>query len=64
MIVQRNFIGAWHSIAKLQHSVVQKKLQLDKEKLEMKLSFILHSHVSTISHHPNSRDCTLQVQTA
>ncbi|KAG5551879.1 hypothetical protein RHGRI_010103 [Rhododendron griersonianum] len=45
---ERNFIGAWHSIAKLQHSVVQKKLQLDKEKLEMKLSFILHSHIKSL----------------
>ncbi|XP_058209008.1 QWRF motif-containing protein 3-like [Rhododendron vialii] len=45
---ESKFIGAWHSITKLQHSVVQKKLQLDKEKLEMKLSFILHSHIKSL----------------
>ncbi|KAI8558624.1 hypothetical protein RHMOL_Rhmol04G0110400 [Rhododendron molle] len=45
---ESNFIGAWHSITKLQHSVVQKKLQLDKEKLEMKLNFILHSHIKSL----------------
>lgn len=34
---------------KLRQSVVQKRLQLQKEKLEMKLNLILHSQVSNLS---------------
>ncbi|CAL5391637.1 unnamed protein product [Camellia sinensis] len=34
--------------AELQHSVLQKKLQLEKEKLEMKLNFILYSQIKSL----------------
>ncbi|KAG8364653.1 hypothetical protein BUALT_Bualt18G0020200 [Buddleja alternifolia] len=39
--VQRNILYAWNGLIKLQHSVLQKKLQLQKEKLDMKLNYIL-----------------------
>uniref|UniRef100_A0A803QK73 Uncharacterized protein n=1 Tax=Cannabis sativa TaxID=3483 RepID=A0A803QK73_CANSA len=41
--VKRNLSSAWDGLTKLQHSVVQKRIQLQKEKLEMKLNFILQS---------------------
>lgn len=46
-VSQSNLICASYGLTKLQHSVVQKKLQLQKEKLEMKLNFILQSEVSS-----------------
>lgn len=39
---------ALDGLAKLRHSVMQKKIELEKEKLEMKLSFVLHSQVSVV----------------
>ncbi|KAK4255454.1 hypothetical protein QN277_008456 [Acacia crassicarpa] len=42
---QSNLQYAWNGITKLQHSVMQKKMQYEKEKLEMKLNFIIHSHI-------------------
>lgn len=45
--VQRKFICAWDALTKLQHSVAEKKLQLEKEKLDMKLNNILSSQVSS-----------------
>ncbi|WJZ99450.1 hypothetical protein VitviT2T_017895 [Vitis vinifera] len=42
---QSNLIYALDSLTQLQHSVVQKKLQLARENLEMKLNFILHSQI-------------------
>ncbi|XP_024021001.1 QWRF motif-containing protein 3 [Morus notabilis] len=36
-------ICAWDGLTKLQHSVVQKKLQLQREKLEIKLNSVLQS---------------------
>ncbi|CAL5336677.1 unnamed protein product [Camellia sinensis] len=45
---ESNLIYACNSIAKLQHSVLQKKLQLEKEKLEMKLNFILYSQIKSL----------------
>ncbi|XP_062104708.1 QWRF motif-containing protein 3 [Humulus lupulus] len=41
--VKINLSSAWDGLTKLQHSVVQKRIQLQKEKLEMKLNFILQS---------------------
>ncbi|KAK4486906.1 hypothetical protein RD792_006215 [Penstemon davidsonii] len=46
--MESNFFCAWNSLTKLQHSVVQKKLQLQKEKLEMKLNYILQSQVKEL----------------
>lgn len=46
MFLQKNLLYGWNSVTKLQHSVTQKKLQLHKEKLQMKLDFILQSQVS------------------
>lgn len=43
---QDTLLYAMDSIAKLRHSVTQKKLQLQKEKLQMKLRFLLTSQVS------------------
>ncbi|KAH7843538.1 hypothetical protein Vadar_017899 [Vaccinium darrowii] len=45
---ESNFVGAFNSLTELQHSVVQKKLQLEEEKLGMKLNFILHSHIKAL----------------
>ncbi|KAK9285082.1 hypothetical protein L1049_024267 [Liquidambar formosana] len=45
---ETKLLCAWDSLTKLQHSVVQKKLQLQKEKLEMKLNFILHSQIKPL----------------
>ncbi|KAL2477981.1 QWRF motif-containing protein 3-like [Forsythia ovata] len=42
---QSNLLYAWDGLIKLQQSVLQKKLQLQKEKLEMKLNYILQSQV-------------------
>ncbi|KAL6975791.1 hypothetical protein U1Q18_024587, partial [Sarracenia purpurea var. burkii] len=41
-------VHAWKSLTKLQHSVLEKKLQLEKDKLEMKLNFLLHSQVKSL----------------
>lgn len=46
MVLQNNLLCAWDTITKLGHSVLHKKLQLQKEKLDMKLDFILMSQVS------------------
>lgn len=46
--MQRNVICAWESLTRLRHSVVQKRLQLEKRRLEMKLNFVLRSQVSSI----------------
>ncbi|KAI3774184.1 hypothetical protein L1987_48729 [Smallanthus sonchifolius] len=39
---------AWKSIAKLQQSVLQKRIQIQKEKLEMKLNYIFHSQMKML----------------
>jgi hypothetical protein len=44
---QRNLLYAWDGLTKLRRSVVHKKLQLEKEKLDMKLNYILYSQVSS-----------------
>lgn len=40
-------MNAWDSLMKLRLSVLHKKLKFQKERLEMKLNFILHSQVRT-----------------
>ncbi|XP_059663876.1 QWRF motif-containing protein 3 [Cornus florida] len=45
---ESNLLSAWNSLAKLQYSVVQKKLKLEKEKLEMKLNFMVHSQIKPL----------------
>ncbi|XP_073157968.1 QWRF motif-containing protein 3-like isoform X3 [Henckelia pumila] len=45
---ERDFLYAWNSIDKLQHSVVQKKLQLQSERLEFKFNYILTSHMKQL----------------
>ncbi|XP_075083471.1 QWRF motif-containing protein 3-like [Nicotiana tabacum] len=40
---EANLVHAWDGLIKLRQSVVQKKLQLQRQKLDMKLSFILHA---------------------
>ncbi|KAK8569628.1 hypothetical protein V6N13_046677 [Hibiscus sabdariffa] len=46
--VQNYLLYGWNSLMKLQHSVVQKKLKLQKEKLEIKLDFILQSQMKAL----------------
>ncbi|GMI99675.1 QWRF domain containing 3 [Hibiscus trionum] len=46
--VRNNLLSGWNSLMKLQHSVVQKKLKLQKEKLEIKLDFILQSQMKAL----------------
>ncbi|KAL5581913.1 hypothetical protein UlMin_014355 [Ulmus minor] len=41
--VESNLVYAWEGLKKLQSSVVQKRIQLEKEKLDLKLNFILQS---------------------
>ncbi|XP_019193680.1 PREDICTED: QWRF motif-containing protein 3-like [Ipomoea nil] len=45
---KNNSIYAWDGLAKLHHSVMQKKLQLQKEKMEMKLTYVLHSQIKLL----------------
>ncbi|XP_052206735.1 QWRF motif-containing protein 3-like [Diospyros lotus] len=45
---ERNLIYAWNCVKKLEQSVIRKKLQLEKEKLEMKLNFILLSQIKLL----------------
>ncbi|GMJ06436.1 QWRF domain containing 3 [Hibiscus trionum] len=46
--VQNYLLNGWNSLMKLQHSVVQKKLKLQKEKLEIKLDFLLQSQMKAL----------------
>ncbi|KAH6825135.1 hypothetical protein C2S53_008681 [Perilla frutescens var. hirtella] len=41
-------IHVWNALIKLQQSVLQKKLQLQKEKLKMKLDYIVHSQIKAL----------------
>ncbi|CAB4304845.1 unnamed protein product [Prunus armeniaca] len=45
---QSNVIYAWDSLIKLRHSVLQKKLKLEKEKLDLKLNSILRSQLKPL----------------
>ncbi|XP_038705246.1 QWRF motif-containing protein 3 [Tripterygium wilfordii] len=46
--VEKNLLNACDSLTKLRHSVLQKNLRLQKEKMEMKLEFILHSQIKPL----------------
>ncbi|KAM1324249.1 hypothetical protein PS2_045030 [Malus domestica] len=46
---QINVLYAWDGLMKLQHSVLQKKVKLHKEKLDMKLNFILYSQLKPLA---------------
>ncbi|KAI3765601.1 hypothetical protein L2E82_15639 [Cichorium intybus] len=46
--VKKDLLHVWENMAKLQQSVLQKKLRLEKEKLEMKLNFILHAQMKML----------------
>ncbi|CAI9280170.1 unnamed protein product [Lactuca saligna] len=45
---KKDLLHAWENITKLQQSVLQKRLRLEREKLEMKLNFILHSQMKML----------------
>ncbi|XP_055824512.1 QWRF motif-containing protein 3 [Solanum dulcamara] len=45
---EANLVYALDGVIKLRQSVVQKKLQLQRQKLEMKLSFVLHSQIKLL----------------
>ncbi|GKU96550.1 hypothetical protein SLEP1_g9774 [Rubroshorea leprosula] len=45
---ESNLLCAWSSLVILQHSVLYKKLQLQKENLEMKLDLILQSQIKPL----------------
>ncbi|XP_076923573.1 QWRF motif-containing protein 3-like [Bidens hawaiensis] len=45
---ENKLLCGYESVAKLRQSVVQKRLQLQKEKLEMKLNLILHSQTKML----------------
>ncbi|XP_020215201.1 QWRF motif-containing protein 3 [Cajanus cajan] len=45
---ESNLICAMDGLAKLRHSVMQKKIELEREKLEMKLIFVLHSQMKLL----------------
>ncbi|XP_021281894.1 QWRF motif-containing protein 3 [Herrania umbratica] len=46
--VENYLLSGWNSTVKLQHSVLQKKLKLQKEKLEIKMDFILQSQMKAL----------------
>ncbi|XP_022856159.1 QWRF motif-containing protein 3-like [Olea europaea var. sylvestris] len=45
---ESNLLHAWDGLVKLQHSVLQKKLELQHGKLEMKLNHILQSQIRVL----------------
>ncbi|OIT32747.1 qwrf motif-containing protein 3 [Nicotiana attenuata] len=45
---EANLVYAWDVLIKLRQSVVQNKLQLQRQKLDMKLSFILHAQIKLL----------------
>ncbi|KAG2397243.1 QWRF motif-containing protein [Vigna angularis] len=45
---QSNLINVWDGLTKLRHSVMQKKIQVEREKLKMKLNFVLHSQMKLL----------------
>ncbi|XP_022726757.1 LOW QUALITY PROTEIN: QWRF motif-containing protein 3-like [Durio zibethinus] len=46
--VENYLLYGWNSLMKLQYSVLQKKLKLQKEKLEIKMDFILQSQMKAL----------------
>ncbi|KAK4714326.1 hypothetical protein R3W88_020233 [Solanum pinnatisectum] len=45
---EANLVYAWDGLIKMRESVVQKKLQLQRQNMEMKLSFVLHSQIKLL----------------
>ncbi|XP_015081840.2 LOW QUALITY PROTEIN: QWRF motif-containing protein 3 [Solanum pennellii] len=45
---ETNLVYAWDGLIKMRQSVVQKKLQLRRQNLEMKLSFVLRSQIKLL----------------
>ncbi|KAJ8748300.1 hypothetical protein K2173_001719 [Erythroxylum novogranatense] len=45
---ENHLLSAWFSLERLQHSVVQKRLKLEKEKMEMKLNVMLNSQMKLL----------------
>uniref|UniRef100_M1BK95 QWRF motif-containing protein 3 n=1 Tax=Solanum tuberosum TaxID=4113 RepID=M1BK95_SOLTU len=45
---EANLVYAWDGLIKMRQSVVQKKLQLQRQNMEMKLSFVLHSQIKLL----------------
>ncbi|OVA13888.1 Protein of unknown function DUF566 [Macleaya cordata] len=45
---ESNLLNAWASLSNLQSSVAQKRIQFEKEKLQLKLNTILHSQVKQL----------------
>ncbi|KAL7142224.1 hypothetical protein ABFS83_08G109300 [Erythranthe nasuta] len=45
---ERKLVYVWNGLIKLRQSVLQKKLQLQKEKLKMKLNYMLHSQMKAL----------------
>ncbi|KAJ6360972.1 hypothetical protein OIU77_004908 [Salix suchowensis] len=46
--VENNLLYVLDSLSNLRHSVAQRKLKLQKEKLKMKLHFVLHSQIKLL----------------
>ncbi|KAK4787428.1 hypothetical protein SAY86_011261 [Trapa natans] len=51
--VEISLIYAWESLRKLRHSVVLEKLQLEKERLLMKLNYVVHSQMKPLKNWEN-----------
>ncbi|KAJ1434595.1 QWRF family [Sesbania bispinosa] len=45
---ESNLIYAWDGLTKLQHSVLKKKIQFAREKLEMKIAFVLYHQMKLL----------------
>ncbi|KAG5020949.1 hypothetical protein JHK87_016804 [Glycine soja] len=45
---ESNLIYVLDGLAKLRHSVMQKRIELEREKIEMKLNFVLHSQMKLL----------------
>ncbi|XP_027911637.1 QWRF motif-containing protein 3-like [Vigna unguiculata] len=45
---ESNLINVSDGLTKLRHSVMQKKIQVEREKLKMKLNFVLHSQMKLL----------------
>ncbi|CAL0322659.1 unnamed protein product [Lupinus luteus] len=45
---ESKLIYAWHALTKLRHSVLEKRIQFEREKLQMKLNFILYSQTELL----------------
>ncbi|XXG69203.1 hypothetical protein AAC387_Pa06g2131 [Persea americana] len=45
---EATFLNAWATLSQLQYSVVQKRIQLEKERLQLKLNKVLHSQIKPL----------------